>query len=765
MQDAALEQRWGFLAPWCSVLQYRVSCRALGDAPGRALHVLLPRRAGVYGELKDERTFQIEFQNTREALSLLAAVAYVDHTAWQFLLVKYCGVARGDEMFDSKCSVRYFLPVEPGAEADLIQLCGVGQRRYVSAGYVNTLARIAELGGVEGKNVDGVDLEIPVRAIFNATPKVTNKMTIEPIHHLVNIQAAEKIIREEWESYNWSLENQPVDAGVVRCTLVLEPMVADLRGLGCGNDIAETMARFVGENVWFSRLSLKAEKSFQGNHDTAQMSFRQMMAVVFDATRRSRELANTKYCAQMFERSRDADPLQMGTVSLYCDPTLGMPEYAAMFSALVLNQTTRHLTIHMRMNSNNNTHYEDWWKWAAYAFFSKRAQVCSALESLEIAEIGDIDVESMKALSAVLATEHPEEALCSSRRGLVSERDASLKQGSPVQWKKPEHGQALLDSCVVKFGSAIPYVLTFGDDGKSQWVNALIPGFGHCMVQRSDLVFHPARKSSPTSRNLSSLTIRFGDFAQPSLNGLPLLLSACGGSMRSLTIQSPTGEVDVNVVLQYCPNLRELTLQQGCVTLHLDVTEIRSSKQQVPKISLNWEDLTVLANALSNPKNLLTRCVRRLTIRLAGMNHMGNTRWARYGSVLAPYLNKLLEMLLVNDYLEYFKITVPSQCHEYAGYFQKHHNKLIRRGGSLSVNIKAALLSVLMTRFKATPLKKGRKTRKTRRTRKKKAQSQSAISAITNHVFAEICAFATSPIPRQVYFQQEYSENTPPELC
>ncbi|KAE9046803.1 hypothetical protein PR002_g1454 [Phytophthora rubi] len=435
--DAAImEQRWGFLAPWCNVLQYRINYRTLEDAPldvwggqSRALHVMLPRRVGIYGEINDERSFQIEFQNTREALSLLAAVEHVDHMAWKFLLLKYCGVdlgKPGDEIFETEIPVRFCVLIESQAETDLIQLCGVNQRRYMSEAYVNTLGRIAELGGL-GKNADGVDLDIPVRVIFNSTPKydVMNKLTIEPIQNLVNIQAAEKIIREEWESYNWSLENQPVDSGMLRCTLVLEPMIADLRVFGCGNEIVETMARFVGENVWFSQLSLKAAMGCLENQDEVLMSFRQMMAVVFDATRRSRELANTRYCSRTLEHGWDSDPLQMGTVD--------------------------------------------------------------------------------------------------------------------------------------------------------------------------------------------------------------------------------------------------------------------------------------------------------------------NVRWAHYGSVLTSYLNALLEMLMVNDYLEYFKITVPSQSHEYAKLFRKHHNKTIRRGGTLSIETKVALLSVMLARTKMIPFIEERRTR-----RKKK---------------------------RQVYFQQEHSENTPSELC
>ncbi|KAE9140907.1 hypothetical protein PF007_g484 [Phytophthora fragariae] len=766
--DAAImEQRWGFLAPWCNVLQYRINYRTLEDAPldvwggqSRALHVMLPRRVGIYGEINDERSFQIEFQNTREALSLLAAVEHVDHMAWKFLLLKYCGVdlgKPGDEIFETEIPVRFCVLIESQAETDLIQLCGVNQRRYMSEGYVNTLGRIAELGGL-GKNADGVDLDIPVRVIFNSTPKydVMNKLTIEPIQNLVNIQAAEKIIREEWESYNWSLENQPVDSGMLRCTLVLEPMIADLRVFGCGNEIVETMARFVGENVWFSQLSLKAAMGCLENQDEVLMSFRQMMAVVFDATRRSRELANTRYCSRTLEHGWDSDPLQMGTVTLQCDSSLGPSELGVMFSALVLNQTTRHLSIRMQMESNN---HKDWWKWVAYAFFSKRAQTCSALESLELSGINDVEIEDVKAFSAVVATEHPEEVICGIQSGLVPERDAALKQGSPVQWKPPRKDQPHSNPSVVKFGSTIPSILTFGDDGESKWVNVLIPGFGHCLVQRSDLEFHPVDRSDASSSTLTSLTLRFGNFSKPKLNGLPLLLSACGASLRSLTIQGSVGEVDANMILQCCPKLRDLTLQKGWVIAQFDLTEVRTRKQHIPVQSFNWEDVTALANELSKSNNSFTRCVRRLAIRLTGMNQVDNVRWAHYGSVLTSYLNALLEMLMVNDYLEYFKITVPSQSHEYAKLFRKHHNKTIRRGGTLSIETKVALLSVMLARTKMIPFIEETRTR-----RKKKVRRSSALTAY-HQTFANICAFAASAPQRQVYFQQEHSENTPSELC
>ncbi|KAG6958905.1 hypothetical protein JG688_00010319 [Phytophthora aleatoria] len=317
MPDAVMEQRWGFLSPWCNVLLYHIHYRALDDDNDgdvwSALQVILPTRTDIYGEYKDDGTFQIEFQNTREALAVLAAVARVDYHAYKYLLTNHCGVDVGKiENVEDKIQVHFVLLMEHHAETDLVQLCGVAQRRAISAGYFNSLQRIAAMDCHLKPDKPGFDIEIPVRVIFSST--TVFKANTGPVEILLSIQNAERLIHEEWESYNWSLENQPVDSGQLRCTFVLEPMIGDLGGLGCGPEIAETMAKFVGENVWFSQVSMRAEMDPQREERATLMPFRQTMAVVFDATRRSQELANTRYCSS-FVAFHTTSPLQMGRVS------------------------------------------------------------------------------------------------------------------------------------------------------------------------------------------------------------------------------------------------------------------------------------------------------------------------------------------------------------------------------------------------------------------------------------------------------------------
>jgi hypothetical protein len=766
--DAALECRWGFLTPWCNILLYRIHFRTLEDvdhapadlfgAPERVLQVILPTRAGIYGEYKDEATFQLEFQNTREALALLAAVAHVDYQGWKYLLANHCGVDFG--LNRDHVEARFVLLMAHQAETDLIQLCGVNQRRFGSPGFVNLMRKIAEMDGRLSPKNPGVDVEIPVRVIFKSS--TAYRATNGPIPILVSIQNAEKMIRDEWESYNWSLENQPVEPGQLRCTFMLEPVLGDLRELGCGPEIAETMAKFIGENVRFSRLVVKAECDKR----MTPMSFRQMMAVVFDATRRSQELANTKYCAEQVASSAHTTPLQLGNVTLMCEYTLGPSEFEAIFSAIVLTQTTRKLKIRQRINANDRVNRREWWKWLAYGCFSKRARTWSALESLTITDIDDINIADMGDFSAVLSSEHPEEVLYGSLRGHLAEKDMGLRKGALVQWLLTKDGQPQVGSHPFMFSAAVPYVRTFSDDGKSALVDILIPGFSRCLVQRKDLMGHPAPQPQATAFGMKSLTLKFTGCQPGHPNeGLYCLLAACGSSLLFLTIDQACEDVDENAILQNCPNLLELSLRKGWVGVRLDFSEFQSKKESVPKLRVNWQDVGALTKDLCDPHNTFTACVRRLSIDLTNGVRSGNEKWVRNSTAVNRYLDVLLQMLMLNQTLGYLEVIVPPECHNYGDYFRIHHLRPIHRGRTLSTRAKTAFLSVVAAKV-TSPSPRTRKPRKVKKApRRKRQTSPQASDKLDQRILAAIFDFASSPVLRQVYFRENISNDSPPELC
>ncbi|KAG1702308.1 hypothetical protein DVH05_010097 [Phytophthora capsici] len=740
--DVTMEQRWGFLSPWCNILLYRIHHRVLEEdfpdawrAPSRALQVILPTRAGIYGESRGEQTFQIEFQNTREALALLAAVAHVDLDAWRYLLSTYCGLDSA-VYTEEDIPVRFVLLMERQAEMDLVLLCGVTQRRVVSEGYVNCLQRISALSDKLHPDKPGFDVEIPVRVIFSSSSQAS-------IQILESIQNAETLIREQWEGYNWSLENQPVENGQLRCSFQLEPMVGDLTALGCASDLAETMAKFVGENVWFSQLSLKASMQASSDNRTTLMSFRQMMAVVFDATRRSEELANTRYYTHL-DTFRTDSPLQLGNVVLECDSTLGPSEYESMFSAVVLTQTTKKLSIKMSPKAKDR---RDWWKWLAYGCFSERARTHSSLETLILTDIEDMSVVDMGDFSAVLSSEHPEEVLYGSAHGVRSEQDVMLRKKAPVHWLLTNEGQRRVGCPPVKFSGAVPYVRTFSDDRKHDLVNVLIPGFGRCLVNREDLVAVQAKQPS-NCRGLKSLTLRFAEHSPLNCrDGLPRLLSACGSSLLFLTIDGPGHEFDVNAILKSCPNLLELSLCKGWIRVLLNFSDFHAGKS-VPKLCFKWQDVAGLCADLSNMYNPLSKCVRRLSIRLTNLEGYGSSKCVRYNSMINSYLDGLLQMLAVNQTLEYLEVIVPSECHNYRDFFRIHHLRAVNRGQKLSMEKKLAFLSIVAVKVQSSTHKKGSEV-------KREVQSRPTHCYLDRCVISNILGFATSPVFRKVYFREK----------
>ncbi|KAG2805649.1 hypothetical protein PC116_g15055 [Phytophthora cactorum] len=765
MPDAVMEQRWGFLSPWCNVLLYHIHYRALEDDNDgdvwSALQVILPTRTDIYGEYKDDGTFQIEFQNTREALALLAAVARVDYHAYKYLLTNHCGVDVGKiENFEDKIQVHFVLLMEHHAETDLVQLCGVAQRRAISAGYFNSLQRIAAMDCHLKPDKPGFDIEIPVRVFFSST--TVFKANTGPVEILLSIQNAERLIHEEWESYNWSLENQPVDSGQLRCTFVLEPMIGDLGGLGCGTEIAETMAKFVGENVWFSQVSMRAEMDPQREERATLMPFRQTMAVVFDATQRSQELANTRYCSS-FVAYHTTSPLQMGRVSMRCDSTLRPSEFESMFSAIVLTKTTRKLTLQMHRNFDNRSDRRDWWKWLAYGCFSERARTHSALESLVLTDIDSMDVADMKDFSAVLSSEHPEEFLFGSPHGAVIERDMALKKGALVQWLLTNKGQPQIGSYPVKFSAVVPYLRTFSDDGKSELVNVMIPGFGRCLVKRTDLVDQQKPQLNTCTYGVKSVTLKFAERSLLNARGgLSRLLAAIGSSLMFLTIDGPGDELYEKVILKHCPNLLELSLRKGWVAVRLNFSEFHARRQSVPKLRFQWHDICGLAADLSKVHDPFTKCVRRLTVNLTNLEVFGYSNWVRYGPALNSYLDALLQMLDVNQTLEYLEVTVPPECHNYRDSFRIHHLRVVNRGRKLSMRTKAAFLSatcissgVRSSSFKSGKAMKGEHSFSSRPTQ----------CYLDRRVISNIFGFATSPVYRQVYFREKINDDTTSGLC
>ncbi|KAG3010133.1 hypothetical protein JG687_00014087 [Phytophthora cactorum] len=742
MDVSNVAQRWGFLAPWCQVLQRNVhytgfKCEGTGkeswESKARSLQVTLPKRNDyLRPHLQHEATYQLELVKIREALAILAAVARVDHFGWKWLLATQCQLnwwKQGEENFPEHLPARFVLKLEDHSKvtADLVKFCGVDQRVQPSAEYVETMKRIAEIGGYLTPDSPGVDVEVPVKVAYGAGQKDTKVDGYQDqlLKGLTGVARAEKAIRREWERYFKAEGSKEVARGSLRCTFALEPMIADVQVVQSIAKTAGTLERLLFNNVWFSLLSVRA-KCAEGDQAASLIAFRQLMIAVFDGARRGPELSNTKYRSL----ASSAKPLQLGSLVLHNDLALDPLETEALFSAAVLNQTTQKLSVWVDLMSHDQPKTNFWWKWLAYGCFSKRARTHSALQSLDLGHVGSISIADVETFLAIVDSEHPEELLFDCPRGSVEGREATLKDGAMVQYDITANAQPRS----LTFTSCRFLLHTFGDDGSSEWVNVIVPGFGRCRVRRSDLVLKPVRNAASKRSALTSLTLRL--HATAISNGLPRFLAAIGSSLQYLAIENPGETVDPSVILRCCPNLRELTVNRGLMDVQFKFDSGVPS-QTFSTLRLDWENVAGLATTLSNTSNPLAKCVNQLRVRLPTSIEADNREYEL--QLVRRSLETLLVMLNANKYLEYLEVNAPSEHQNYLAGFLRHHHEVI--GHKLNVEARLALLSVVPDQRK-NPNKKLCTTSGPRR----------LMRDMDQETFAKIFAFAAQPVTRRVCF-------------
>lgn len=83
--------------------------------------------------------------------------------------------------------------------------------------------------------------------------------------------------------------------------------------------------------------------------------------------------------------------------------------------------------------------------------------------------------------------------------------------------------------------SYLVQIRTFSDDGVSEWVNVLVPGYGRCQVKRSDLNFDGDGSTDTMGVGITSLSIRLNPNCEIA-GDLSQFMAAVGGSLTSLSL-------------------------------------------------------------------------------------------------------------------------------------------------------------------------------------------------------------------------------------
>ncbi|ETP23968.1 hypothetical protein F441_02983 [Phytophthora nicotianae CJ01A1] len=775
--SAVLEQRWGFLSSWCEVLEARVRYVWAGreeevwDVPKRRLEVKLPTRHEISQSLwakskalfSTDEDFQTCFHKVREALALLAAVAHVDQDGWRYLLKIHCGVVlgtEGEEVFDEEIPARFMLYLiedndhngykeyAKTLQNDIVKFCGVYQREHPSRAYLKALKRIAAMDSNLKTGKPGLDLKIPVQVGFRVMDFISYDALKEILEPLQDIREAKKIIKKEWKVYEQSQKTKVMENGSLRCTFVLGPLIADFHDMDISAEMVKVMDTMIRDNVRFSQMNLWAfvGRELEDKEHEKRVVISQIMASIFDSTRRLPDTERVDGDCGAVQLNFDPDPLQLGTIHLECTSLMGTRDFESMCTAIAVSQTTRKLSLQLEVDPHDGTSVH-WWKWLAYSLFSKRATAFSAVESLAFISTRSMSVVDIEAFSTVLASDHPEEELFGCIPGLIEARDATAKAGTSFYWELTNRGHARRNSRAVTCQSSLYPVRTFSDDGKSEWVNVLVPGYGHCYVRRADLTFDEA---TTLERPCSVTELRIGfDISEPSVSdGLSRFLAVIGSSLKRLTLNTSSFELNGNAVLQNCPNLEELSLCGGeMMDMKLDFSSFRASNEAIPELVFEWDTVSALANELSNQNNPLSKCLRRLRVFLTDER----PPWGIIGAVRSNRptfeadLSALLNMLDVNKTLEYLDVVVPFGHFLYLNDFRAHHLKPIDRSLKLPAETKVAFLSVFLSR--ENPAERKKFKRRTTRG----MQLMRPICQLDQHVMSKILAFTAPRVLRKVY--------------
>lgn len=422
--------------------------------------------------------------------------------------------------------------------------------------------------------------------------------------------------------------------------------------------------------------------------------FCQLMSSAFDSRRRSYE--NTKYHSGFKKVSDVANSFQFGMIHLECDIKLFELDMPALFSAIAVTQTTTDFSIQIMSKVYQEPEGVQFWKWVAYAFFSRRASVRSSIESLTVTDVGLLSPAEVEGFTTVMTSKHPEEELFGVKPGKASGKEATLNAGVPIKWQFDTQGHVLPNSETTAFDSPIRFVRTFGDSGRTKWVNVLIPGLGRGFVQRSDLVFSQqnSRKKLPPSK-VKAFTIRFHGFMmwrRP--DRLQELLKSMGPQLTFLKIVCPADSMDANLIVQRCPNLQAMELWTGHCNVVYDFRELHEQNQPLSAFNFDGWTYNALTGDLSDPSNPQIWPIRRVLAHRLNPSDFGTVA---YDPRIKDEIRAYLKMLDINKTIEVLAVSLSTPFHHFLPALRKHHLEPIDRVVKFPTARKIAFLSVVFS--------------------------------------------------------------------
>lgn len=407
------------------------------------------------------------------------------------------------------------------------------------------------------------------------------------------------------------------------------------------------------------------------------------------------------------------------------------------------------------------------WGFLASALFSRH--LCSSITDVSLEGMA-ITANDAEAIAQVLAANDPLKHLFGRLRGDdvdhgIGANDGStsapdrcqpvrmtLKQGTAVTMQQMDPDENILDESdtwalkadVVGVKLVEDDGAQGGSEGGSASVSVLVPGYGLCSVRQDQLKPIPedGECSMLASSSVTSLALDDVHDVYAS-GGLMRLLHLVGSSLTRLrVIVHPNLHLPMRFLLQYCPNLQSLIINQSEVDTNDFLRGYRASEMRISELSCRFNDLCMLSVELSDKSTRLAQTLKRLECYCHSFWDFDNEN----------LLQSVAEMLDANHSLEYFSISVPRKHYGVeVDRIKSHHRAVLPVfGDSLPLQHRLAFLSV----FGAS--------RRVVERQSKRAKSETSSSPlmlvlanfpVDRHVVGIIFDFAAQCARRRVYVE------------
>ncbi|KAE9036063.1 hypothetical protein PR003_g7333 [Phytophthora rubi] len=734
---------------WCRHLSWRLRYvkGALEDSPElrfRGIEVELPS-FGPYSDDEEEAAdgAKSPCQDVREALALLAALAHVDKALWTKLLVDHVKLDVREE-FEGEILPRFQLALVgdgPDGDGELLrgiaEFCGTEQYTAQSAEYKKALAAVAAMNG-EKSCKGSTEIEVPITVQLG--PWLTNSSD-DMFAYLRRVQETVRNIRAQWQqNFDWG-------QGPLSVAFVLESIMVDLRDVSISAELAELVESLAEDGIRVSGLALRhelgRELTSNGSLGEARLVVGRLVLGLFGGAARAEwgdfDFEASSMTGPLVAEYGHANQLEFNSVHFDSEAIQNWV-FDRICSAVAVSQTTKQLSLDLELEDGDDDGDGDWalcrwrWQWIIFACFSEKARLHSRLESLTLRN-AVITTEAVKAMAEVLASGAPEEALL----GLASQYsepaiDVCIEANSTIKLL-PMYANEVFDgskSFIVE--RVIAGVRELGECDENNWVDVLVPGFGKCQVQRSRLTYKELALRSNGLAGVTSLAIKFDEDPDPrALEGLLILI---GASLTHLTLEFEEFNTnDLAGIVASCPNLAELAVCTHTIEMRFCLHDINYRDLVLDPdshFSLSW-GIEKLAGVLSDSENPLTKCARRLRVRM-DQRSVAHSYDECYAALLA--------MLEMNQTLEYLDIVAQRSHMTHYNDFKTHHLESLPSVQTvLSMDRKAAFLSVMGARYGRIVDNKRRK-------------HPSPLPLLDQHVLVCIFDFAAPSVTRRVYFRE-----------